>query len=125
MKIDYGLKVLPDTILRIANVEEFQWLLQPELKAIKDGLKYVEDKECFGYSDDEYGKYRGYINAKGQRQGVGIYITYKNYQYTGEWHEDEQHGIFKDQLGCFGIWGQDIYSSFFGKNSNKESYKTT
>jgi hypothetical protein len=46
MKIDYGLQMLPDTILRIANDEEFQWLLQPELKAIKDGLIYVEDKDC-------------------------------------------------------------------------------
>ncbi len=25
--IDYGLEVLPDTILHIANVEEYQWLL--------------------------------------------------------------------------------------------------
>jgi hypothetical protein len=72
MKIDYGLKVLPDTILRIANIEEFQWLLQPELKAIKDGLKYVEDDD--NYYGDEYCTYRGYINAKGQRQGVGIVI---------------------------------------------------
>jgi hypothetical protein len=46
MKIDYGLQMLPDTILRIANVKEFQWLLQSELKAIKDGLIYVEDKHC-------------------------------------------------------------------------------
>ena len=34
MKIDYGLQLLPDTILHIANDEEFHWLLQPELKAI-------------------------------------------------------------------------------------------
>ncbi len=47
MKIDYGLEMLPDTILHIANVKEFQWLLHPELKAIKDGLIYVEDKDCF------------------------------------------------------------------------------
>ena len=67
--IDYGLQILPDTILRIANIKKFQWLLQPELKAIKDGLIYVEDKDC------EYeGKYRGYLNAQGQRQGVGIVI---------------------------------------------------
>ncbi len=32
-KIDYGLKMLPDTVLHIANTEEYQWLLQPELKA--------------------------------------------------------------------------------------------
>ena len=41
MKIDYGLQILPDTVLRIANTKEFQWLLQPELRAIKDGLTYV------------------------------------------------------------------------------------
>ena len=62
--------MLPDTILRIANEEEFQWLLQPELKALKDGLIYVEDKDCFFYEGKV--KYRGYLNAKGQRQGVGI-----------------------------------------------------
>jgi hypothetical protein len=38
MNIDYGLQMLPDTVLHIANAEEFKWLLQPELKAIKDGL---------------------------------------------------------------------------------------
>jgi hypothetical protein len=53
-KIDYGLQLLPDTILHIANDEEFQWLLQPELKAIKDGLIYVEDKHC-----DSRDKYMG------------------------------------------------------------------
>jgi len=34
MNIDYGLQMQPNTVLRIANVEKFQWLLQPELKAI-------------------------------------------------------------------------------------------
>jgi hypothetical protein len=37
MKIDFRLQILTDTVLHIANVEEFQWLLQAELKAIKDG----------------------------------------------------------------------------------------
>ena len=53
--------MLPDTILHIANEEEFHWLLQPELKAIKDGLIYVEDKDCIYKSEN--GKYRGYLNA--------------------------------------------------------------
>jgi hypothetical protein len=30
--------MLPGTVLHIANTEK--WLLQPELKAINDGLKY-------------------------------------------------------------------------------------
>ena len=48
MNIDYGLKILPKTVLRIANSEEFHWLLQPELKAIKDKLRYVEKKDYDG-----------------------------------------------------------------------------
>ena len=64
--------MLPDTILHIANDEDFQWLLQPELKAIKDGLIYVEDKDCI--YEGWPGKYRGYLNGQGQRQGVGIVI---------------------------------------------------
>ena len=63
MKIDYGLQMLPTTVLRIANAKEYQWLLQPELKAIKDGLRYGEKE---GVS--EYGgkwSYRGYLNEQG------------------------------------------------------------
>jgi len=60
-------------------------LVQPaEPKAI-DGLKYVEDKdyEYFG----RMCKYRGYLNAQGQRQGVGIMIGEFD-KLIGEWHED-------------------------------------
>jgi hypothetical protein len=64
--------MLPDTILHIANDEEFHWLLQPELNAIKEGLIYVEDKDC--EYDGFEGKYKGYLNAQGQRQGVGIAV---------------------------------------------------
>jgi hypothetical protein len=34
MTPDYGLQILPDTVLHIANTDEFKFLLQPELKAI-------------------------------------------------------------------------------------------
>jgi len=44
MIIDYSLQILPDTVLQIANAEKFKPFLQSELKAIKDGLVYVEDK---------------------------------------------------------------------------------
>ena len=68
MIIDYGLQILPDTVLRIANAEKFKPFLQSELKAIKDGLKYVEDKV---FNDENIfreglSKYSGYLNAKGQ-----------------------------------------------------------
>jgi hypothetical protein len=95
MKIDYGLQMLPDTILHIANDEKFQWLLQPELKAIKDGLIYVKGKDCEYYGLE--GKYRGYLNAQGQRQGVGIFITKYSDKFLGEWHKEELHGIAKKE----------------------------
>jgi hypothetical protein len=87
--------MLPDTILHLANDEEFQWLLQPELKAIKDGLIYVEDKDCVYYRHE--GKYRGYLNSQGQRQGVGILINDDSDKFIGEWHEDNLHGIAKQE----------------------------
>ncbi len=57
---DYGLRILPDTVLRIANTEDYKWLLQPELKAIKDGLTYgeIEVKEDIF----SWWKYKGYLN---------------------------------------------------------------
>ncbi len=111
MKINYGLQMLPDTILYLANVQEYQWLLQPELKSIKDGLMYVEDKDCF-FNGNEY-KYRGYLNAQGQRQGAGILVEIEYYcKHIGEWHEDEPHGItnIEDSDG-FSIWGQYRHGS--------------
>jgi hypothetical protein len=91
--------MLPDTILHIANDEEFQWLLQPELKAIKDGLIFVEDKDCVYYGNEA--KYRGYLNAQGQRQGVGILIEIKqSSKFIGEWLQENLHGIGKIELFC-------------------------
>jgi hypothetical protein len=40
-------------------------LLQPELKAIKDGLTYIAGKQ--GVYNGLKWSYRGYINAKGQK----------------------------------------------------------
>ncbi len=68
MKIDYGLKMNPGIVLKIADTEE--WLLQPELKAINDGLVYGE-KEGSLESGLRY-KYRGYLNSRDQFHGVGI-----------------------------------------------------
>jgi hypothetical protein len=112
MKIDYGLQMLPDTVLQIANAEEFPWFIQPELKAIKEKLTYIEDKDY-----DWEGNYRGYVNAKGQREGVGILIDH-NSKSIGEWHQDERHGITMqvfDDDNC--EWSQYI-------NGEKEGYNT-
>jgi hypothetical protein len=72
--INYGLQILPDTVLHIANTQENHWLLQPELKAINDGLTFIEKKHFSARYEDDYGQeygykanYRGYLNEQGQR----------------------------------------------------------
>jgi hypothetical protein len=49
------------SLLRIANTEESAFLMQSELKAIKDGLQFCEKK-----FESKWGKYvyRGYINEQ-------------------------------------------------------------
>ena len=104
-KVNYGLPIVSDTVLHIANAKEFQWLLQPELKAIKDGLIYVEDKDCVKWGWD--GKYRGYINEKGQKQGVGIFMNRNSAKWIGEWLEDELHRTAKQEFsGGSSDWGK-------------------
>ena len=68
MFFDYGLKISPETVLKIADTEK--WLLQPELKAIKEGLTYGE-KDYRVYTTGVF-KYRGYLNAKNEFEGVGM-----------------------------------------------------
>ena len=115
IRIDYGLKILPDTVLHIANSNEFRWLLQPELKAIKNGLKYCS-KDIQNYRG-----YRGYVNEQGQSQGVGIMTTMffsEKSEEIGEWHQDSLHGIAKDESSDrYSYWGQI-------KNGMKEGYGT-
>ncbi len=119
LKIDYGLQILPDTVLKIANTEEFQWLLQPELKAIKDGLTYVDDKDC---SNDLYMvKYRGYLDAIGRRKGVGISED-DNCKYIGEWLDDKPHGILliEEQENNIFSNGESFRGQF--KHGRREGY---
>ncbi len=96
-------------------------MLQPELKSIKDGLIYVEDKDCF-FKGNEY-KYRGYLNSQGQRQGAGILVEIEYYcKHIGEWHEDEPHGITNiEDCDGFSIWGQYRHGSREGYWTEKFS----
>ena len=61
----YNLAVpLDKSVLRIANTEESEFLMQSELKAINDGLQF-----CEGINEEFNGQkyvYRGYINEKGE-----------------------------------------------------------
>ena len=97
LTVDYGLQILPETVLKIAITKEFEWLLQPELKAIKEGLTYGEKNGGGNCDKSKFRKkewsYRGYLNAKGQFQGVGIKVFENGNARIGEWHEDRLHGI--------------------------------
>jgi hypothetical protein len=66
---DYGLS--GDFVLKVANTDDTNFLVQAEIKAIKQGLQYKE-KEY-----DNGSRYKGYLNKDGQREGVGILITAK------------------------------------------------
>jgi hypothetical protein len=55
--------------LRVATTEETEFLVQAELKAIKQELEYKQIELSDG------GKYYGYVNQNGERQGVGIRIS--------------------------------------------------
>ena len=56
---DYGLTVTDPSILRVSNTPNTQFLLQPELRAIQQGLEYREIQE------NERVTYKGYVNKDG------------------------------------------------------------
>ena len=63
---DYGLPIIDKSLLRVANTPHTHFLLQAELNAIKQGLKYEE------YEWEDGDRYKGYWNKDGQLEGVGI-----------------------------------------------------
>jgi hypothetical protein len=50
-----------------SNIPNTEFLLQSELKAIQNGLQYIEEEH------KEF-TYKGYVDKDGQREGVGIRI---------------------------------------------------
>ena len=61
--------MIDKSLLRVANTEDTEFLVQAELKAIKQGLQYKEKEGKSG------AKYFGYVNQQGQHQGFGIRIS--------------------------------------------------
>jgi hypothetical protein len=60
--------VTDPSLLRVATTPTTQFLLQAELRAIQQGLKYTEiqvNKEL---------TYKGYVDKDGNAEGVGIRI---------------------------------------------------
>jgi hypothetical protein len=104
---DYGLPMTDPSILRVANTPETKFLIQAELRAIQQGLKYIEKGNY----------YSGYVNQDGQREGVGIDIK-PLYISNGEWHLDKLHGCGKRVYD----WGSIDWGEW--KNDKTEGYST-
>jgi hypothetical protein len=58
--------MIDKSLLKVAITPDTHFLLQGELKAIKQGLEYTEREDKDGK------KYKGYVNKDDQREGVGI-----------------------------------------------------
>jgi hypothetical protein len=105
---DYGLPMTDPSVLRVANTPETKFLIQAELRAIQQGLKYIEKEN----------DYYGYVNQHGQYEGVGIYILPSFCKTYGEWLLGKLHGCGKDVYDDGGIyWGEY-------KNGKYEGYGT-
>jgi hypothetical protein len=76
----------PETVLLIANTDDTRHLLQGELRAIQQGLQFVENKEVTAGTIK--GTYRGYVNSDGQREGVGVTIWDHGEKEYAEYHND-------------------------------------
>jgi hypothetical protein len=96
--IDYGLAET-GAVVKLANTPEMRWLLQGELKAIKDGHVYKEMmfENC---------TYRGYVNQDGKVEGVGIEILNDGNKYSGEYKGGNRNGVIKAEYADGHIsWG--------------------
>ncbi len=114
--IDYGLPL--NVPLKLARTPETRWLLQGELKAIKDGCEY-------GEVEGEDFTYRGYVNQDGKPEGVGIMIFNNGDKYSGEYKGGDRNGVIKAELAdgdiCWGMFKDDQengYNTYQWNNGN-------
>jgi hypothetical protein len=105
---DFGLTVTNPSLIRVANTPNTQFLLQAELRAIKNGLKYKEKKYSKGI----------YYVKDGKREGVGIKIFTDGQKNIAEYHLDKLHGCVKVEYAS----GDTYWGEF--KDHKKEGYGT-
>jgi hypothetical protein len=109
---DYGLTVTDPSLLRVANTSNTQFLLQAELRAIQNGLKYLEEEV------DEELTYKGYEDKDGNAEGVGMRIFTNGYKDYGEYHLNKRHGCGKEEWTNGDSWWGEY------KDDNREGYGT-
>jgi hypothetical protein len=114
--IDYGLPL--NVPLKLARTPETRWLLQGELKAIKDGHVYKE-------LEGENWTYRGYVNQDGELEGVGIEIFNDGTKFSGEYKGGDRNGVIKAEYAdgniCWGMFKdgqQNGYNTYQFKSGN-------
>ena len=71
---DYGLS--GDSVLKVANTPETQFLEQAELNTLKNVKGFFSFKKGLKYKEKEFDEYsyKGYLNKDGKPEGVGIRI---------------------------------------------------
>jgi hypothetical protein len=109
---DYGLTVADPSLLRVANTPNTQFLLQAELRAIQNGLQYIEVKV------NEKVTYKGYVDKDGNWEGVGMIISSDGSKIYGEWHLNNLHGCRKMETEN----GNSYWKEF--KDGKAEGYGT-
>jgi hypothetical protein len=107
---DYGLVVTDPSLIRVANTPNTQFLLQAELRAIQNGLKYGQ----IMYNN---GIYNGYVKD-GKKEGAGILTLTSGQKDIAEYHLDKLHGCGKEEYADGGkYWGEF-------KDGKEEGYGT-
>ena len=97
---DYGFTVTDESLLRVANSHNTQFLLQAELRAIHQGLEYREIQ----LNQDL--KHHGYVDQNGLPEGVGMRIRTDGYKDYVEWFLNKPHGCGKVEIAdCDTHWG--------------------
>ncbi len=118
--IDYGLAET-GAVLKLANTPKTRWLLQGELKAIKDGCVYKEMK-CGQWA------YSGYVNQNGEEEGVGIIIWNDGTKFSGEYKGGHRNGVIKAEYAdsdiCWGMWKDNEQNGYNTYQYNDENTYT-
>jgi hypothetical protein len=113
---DYGFAVTDESLLRVANTPNTQFLLQAELRAIHQGLQYKEIQV------NEEVRYHGYFDKDGQREGVGMGIWADGDKDYGEWHLNKRHGCRKGEFASGNTkWGETMegYGTLEGADGDR------